>query len=106
VSRSLPLAISYQIMELLFLGLPFATTCVMFVWKKIAALELFGNGAAAHPWLRVLLIVTSLFGVGSLALLNGTDVNPDSVSYLLELLVGTVANAYLSHSFYQQLRRQ
>jgi hypothetical protein len=59
-----------------------------------------------HPWLWVLLIVTSLFGVGSLALLNGTDVNPDSVSYLLELLVGTAANAYLSHSFYQQLRRQ
>ena len=78
----------------------------MFVWKKIASLNLFSNGAAAHPWLRVLLIVTSIFGVGSLALLNGTDVDVDSISYLLELLVGTVGNAYLSHSFYQQLRRQ
>jgi len=35
---------------------------------------------------------------------KGQDVNPDSVSYLLELGIGTAANAYLSHASTATLR--
>jgi hypothetical protein len=91
-------------MEVLLLALPVLTSAVMFAFKKIATLAMFANGAEARPWLRALLIVTSLFGVGSTALLNGTPVNADSVSYLLQLLVGTGINAFMAHAFYAWLK--
>jgi hypothetical protein len=92
-------------MELLTLALPFLTSAVMFAFKKIAALNAFDNGAEARPWLRALLAGTSVIGVGALALLNGTPLNPDSVSGLLQTVMATIANAYLAHAFYSHLKQ-
>jgi hypothetical protein len=100
-----PYKLTFQYMELLTLALPFATTAVMFALKKVAQFRMFDNGAEARPWLRALLIITSVIGTGALSFLNGTDVNPDSISYLIQLLLQTGANAYLSHSFYNQISR-
>jgi hypothetical protein len=90
-------------MELLFLALPFVTSSLMFFYKKVATLSMFDNGAAARPWLRALLILTSVAGVVATALLNGQPLNPDSISTLVQLLFGTAANAYLSHAFYRSV---
>jgi hypothetical protein len=90
-------------MELLILLLPFLTTGFMFVFKRIAALNLFQNGAAARPWLRTLLIGASLVGTCAFALLTGEPLNIDSVSADLQMILATLANAYLSHAFYKRL---
>ena len=85
-------------------GRGYATSAVMFVFKKISALEMFEHGAAARPWLRALLIATSIAGTGALTLLNGEAPNVNSISYLLELAIGTAANSFLAHVFYAWLK--
>jgi hypothetical protein len=78
----------------------------MFAYKKIAALNMFDNGAAARPCLRTLLILTSFAGTGAVALLNGTEINADSVSTDIEMIIATLANSYLSHLFYRGIQGQ
>jgi len=95
-------------MELLVLALPFLTSSLMFAYKRLAGLRMFLNGAEAHPWLRALLIGTSLIGVFATALLNGAQPDVTTVQGLLEsfmVVIGTGLNAYLSHVFYQTLAR-
>lgn len=52
---------------------------------------------------RGIVILTSLAGVGAMGLLSEQEVNPDSVLYLLKILIGTAANSYLAHAFYKRM---
>lgn len=87
--------------ELLTLALPLITTAVMFGFKWLAGLKAFENGAQAKPWLRVLLIGTSLVGTFAVAVLNGQEIDAGRVSDDLWAIMMTLGTAYLSHTVYK-----
>src|SRR5690349_7016235 len=87
-------------MDLIVFAVPPVVTGIMFVFKKIAGLNWFVNGASARPWLRVLLVVLSLIGMLSTSLVTGSEINVDSVAALVKLGVMTVLSAYGSHWLY------
>ena len=74
---------------LAILAVPFATTCVMFAVKKLGGYKAMGNGPEAKPWLRAILVVLALIGTISTAQINGTPVDPNTVSDLIMTFIET-----------------
>lgn len=87
-------------MDLIAFAVPPVVTGIMFVFKKIAGLRFFENGAEAMPFLRVILVVLSLIGMMSTSLLTGKELDLDSVTALAKLGVLTLLSAYGSHWLY------
>jgi hypothetical protein len=75
----------------------------MFVFKRIAGFAFFANGPQARPFLHFLLIVLSLIGMMSRALVTGHELDLDSVSELTKLGLFTLLSAYGSHWIYRVL---
>lgn len=91
-------------MEIILLAVPPAVTAIMFGVKRLAGLALFENGASAHPFLRLMLILFSLLGILSTSLLTGNEIDADSVSTLVVLALGTGGSAFGSHWLYKAVR--
>lgn len=87
-------------MELIAFLVPPIVTGIMFVFKKLAGLALFANPAEAKPFLWTLLVVLSLIGQMSTALVTGKELDADSVSALVQLGLFTALSAYGSHWIY------
>jgi hypothetical protein len=87
-------------MDLIAFLVPPIVTGIMFVFKRLAGLNWFANAAEAKPFLWTLLIVLSLIGQMSTALVTGTELDVDSVTALVQLGVVTVFSAYGSHWLY------
>jgi hypothetical protein len=87
-------------MDFLVLVLPSAVSAVLQAFKYLGGFELFNNGAAARPLLRLFLAVLSVAGVGALNLLNGTPVDADSLTTLVKIAIEAAASALLSHGIY------
>jgi hypothetical protein len=92
-------------MELALLAVPFITSAVMFIIKKLAGLYMTDNGPSARPWLRVFLVLLSLFGYVATAQLNNVPIDPNIVSNDVTMLLGTGVLAYLAHAFYNSAFR-
>jgi hypothetical protein len=92
-------------MELALLAVPFITTAIMFIVKKLAGLYMTDNGPTARPWLRVFLVVISFFGYVATSQLNNTPIDPNIVSQDVTMLLSTGVLAYLAHAFYNSAFR-
>jgi hypothetical protein len=64
------------------------------------------NGPAARPWLRVFLVLISLFGYVATAQLNNTPIDPNIVSNDVAMLLGIGVLSYLAHAFYNSAFRR
>jgi hypothetical protein len=93
-------------MELTLLAVPFITTAVMFIVKKLAGLYMTDNGPATRPVLRTFLVLLSLFGYVATAQLNNTPIDPNIVSQDVTMLLSTGVLAYLAHAFYNSAFRR
>ena len=89
-------------MEFLVLLVPFITAALMYMTKWLAGLATVGN-SKHHVTLRLLLIVFSMLGVVSTGALNGSEIDPDSISGLVSMFFQTGVSAYLSHAFYRSV---
>lgn len=58
------------------LAVPPIVTGIMFLAKKLAGLEWFANGAAAHPFLRFMLLLFSMLGIMSTTCSRASQLNP------------------------------
>jgi hypothetical protein len=87
-------------MSILLLAVPFITSAIMFAIKWLAGFYAVGNGPDAKPVLRSLLLVLSLIGVLTTSIVNGTPVDPNTVSDLVTALLATLGTAYFAHAFY------
>jgi hypothetical protein len=91
-------------MELLTLALPFATTAIMFAFKWLGGFASFNNGAEARPLLRLFLAALSIVGAGALSFLNGTPIDPNMITGLVQIGATALLSGYLSHSFYTAVK--
>jgi hypothetical protein len=91
-------------MEYIVLAVPVVTTAFIFGVKKFSGLAMFANGAEALPFLRFSLALFSSLGIVGTSLLTGNQIDPDSVSSLIRLVLETLLSTYGSHWLYIALR--
>ena len=60
----------------------------------------FENGAQDKPLLRFFLAILSIVGAGALSILNGTPIEPNMITGLVQIGATALMSGFLSHSFY------
>jgi hypothetical protein len=91
--------------QLTLLAVPFITSGIMFVIKWLAGLYMTDNGPDTRPWLRVFLVLISMFGYVATAQISNTPIDPNIVSQDVTMFLSTGVLAYLAHAFYNSAFR-
>jgi hypothetical protein len=80
---------------------PFITSGIMFIIKWIGGFASTDNPTRYTGVLRLTLMLLSFIGIVAGSALNGTPLDPDSISSIVKVLIEGCVSFLTSHGFYQ-----